>query len=334
MGGSGPASHNVRRGPLLSQASAAKEAGEKKWQSMGQFFDGGSEVFVTHGSFDTKYGKCLRLFPVLLLLLLCASTNAAFASPLSCNVVALDVAMGNTIACGTIVYDFTLTIFGAQSTFGTPLGASDILVSPNFDSISFSVKPSSFTYDPGGSPIAASQGLFYADGSNTGYTVYTIPFQVSITSGFWFAGITTTATDLFFGKHNGGQDSIDVQKIVTFDNPNDPFDPNNPYAYSADANTGQIDTSSSNSDLIIPYLSSGFQSLDPFSPTTMNVYDTLTLDATTNGPVPIWVGPDGFTQNFATPEPLTLLTLGSSLVLIGILGRKRKLTAAATMEQK
>ena len=271
---------------------------------------------------DTSGLKSLKLLPPSLLLLLCSSMNAAFASTLPCSQTSLASAIGSQIVCGTITYDFTAASFNPFSTFGTPLQASDIVVNPAGGGISISVNPTSFTGDSLGNPIARSQGLFYADGTGTGYTTYGITFGVSITSPYWFNGVTTTATNLHFDANNGGADIIDIQKIVEF-NSTDLTDPNNPYLFSADANTGQIDTTDG-FDQNIPYLTSGLSSFEPLHTVSMMVQDSIYLTPTGSGTQAIWAGPAGFTQQFQTPEPVTFLSLGSALLLAGTLRRKQK----------
>ncbi len=271
---------------------------------------------MEYGHFGKQFGNYMRLVPALLLFM-CASTRGASASTIACAPNTLANVAGFTMVCGSVIYDFTNTGtgFSGTSSFGTPLGLNDIIVSANANNINFSVDSNSYTLDPANNPIAASKGLFYANGADTGYTVYTIPFGISIGHGYWFNGITTTASNLHFGNHNGGSDLIDVQKIAQ-------FAPSQ--VYSADADTGQIDTSSGSGDVNIPLLTSGFNSFDANMPNSIVVTDTLTLNPTSTNPVAIWVGPSGFSQAFSTPEPITMLSLGSALVLLGMLKRKKR----------
>lgn len=242
-----------------------------------------------------------------LLTFVLVTAGAASASQIACAPDTLDNFLTNFAVCGSITYDFTSGFYTPGG--GASLLASDILVTPSGSGINFAVTP-------------GAGGVFTTTGSGNGYSTFGIGYQLSIASPFYFTGITMQANNVHFDDLNGGADTADALKTVYFGS--NPGDGGNPYVYSVDAFTG-ADTSAGTGAVDLPTITDSAVLL-PLTTSTMTVFDTITLNPTGTPGESIQSVDNLFTTSSlaSTPEPVTLLSMGTALAALGLFRRRTR----------
>jgi hypothetical protein len=200
-----------------------------------------------------------------------------------------------------MTYDFTLGFYNVGG--GASLLVSDILVTPTWGSVNFSVVPS-------------AGGAFATTGAGNGYSTFEIGYTAIIDPAFFFTGVRMRANNIHFDNFNGSEDTADALKTVTFGI--NPDDIPNPWAYSVDA-LAAADTSGGGGAVNIPQITDS-TSFMPLTTTSMTITDDITLNPTGTPGVSI----QSVDNLFITPEPMTFLSLGTALAALGLMRRRNR----------
>jgi len=227
--------------------------------------------------------------------LILVTVGAASASPIACAPDTLDNFLGNYAVCGTMTFDFTAGFYSAGG--GATLATSDILVTPGFSYVNFSVVP-------------GAGGAFATTGAGNGYSTFEIGYTASIDPAFYFNGVQIRANNIHFDNFNGATDSADALKLVAFGA--------GPDIFTVDA-AASADTSAGGGAVDIPFVIDSTSFL-PLTTTSMFVDDTITLNP---GGTP-GLSIQSIDNLFTTPEPVTFLSLGTALAALGLFRRRNR----------
>ncbi len=252
---------------------------------------------------------------------LLVGANAAFASGL-CITATLAALNGNTVACGTVTFDFTsLTFINANSGFGpndSTFGGGDgnggfltpanilVTISDGW-TINFSV-----TGGPGVWKAAADG----SEPTGIGYSTYDIEYNIFIQNPHFFTQVETVGRNLVFNPVGG---EIGVNKDVIYGGPGCDLAP---YTGCTDIGAG-FDENHDPGPFTAATSTFGPSILTPYT-SGAHVVDFIQLTPLQNGNGNGVVTMDSFENVFSTPEPTTLLLLGSALLGLGIVRRKSR----------